>query len=238
MNEETGDIQAVSAAPEAVQQEQAAVEQTAPATPDYQKELETAKAELEKERALRLQHERGNSRLADSLKTINKLSAKMEKLEKMIELDRDVQSGRIDEATRNQRLNQIDQERQQSEFKETIEQNQQRYLQTIGNAFKRGNIQPNSEEGLKVKLLVDQGDFAGAIDLANELALDNTKKSVPSEKEIEQRILERLKKSPAMQVSQASPGASVSSADEIIKRYAEGDRSITTEQYEKAKQSL
>ena len=57
-------------------------------------------------------------------------------------------------------------------------------------------------------------------------------------KQVGQEVHEQMKKSPAYKVDTAQPTAAISTARDIVKRYAEGDRNVSPEEYAKAMQKI
>jgi len=224
------------ASPEPVTQPGAA---PAPEPKDLVAELEQTKAALEEARKVSQGHERAVSRLANEKSQLEqKLVAKLETLERKTELSNALQSGRIDEATYNNEVAKI-QQAQQTQIAQTVREDEKREaLESIAEAFKDAGIDPNSTdpEVLKVRETFEEAwgggkSLVSAVRLAEKLARDTFKKKAPSEKDIEKRVLEGLKRTPAYQVSTAAPDAVASSTKEMRRKYAQGE--ISTEEYDR-----
>ena len=226
-------------------QDQPQSEPSKETAPEPQQSIDELKAQIESERKLREKAEqerqgyaRAVNRLQKEKDQLSNVDQKIERLEKQLELSRRVQSGQIDESQMNQELNRFDQEKQKTEYDNTINQSQRNVIQNIAKAFKRGGIQPNSEQGLQVKALIEEGNFVDALDLANELAFESVKKSVPDEtairKRIEAELHEAKKKSPALDVEMAKPSSISFSDEEFLTGWGEGSIPATPQNLKRA----
>lgn len=197
------------------------------------------KAELEQEKLIRLSHERGNSKLADEMRSIKSVAAKWDSFEEIYKLDRQLQTGAIDQESYNAKVGDIDKRRQTALYQEQITLTAGKVKEATFEALQEAGLDPNSNDP-DVTALRDEfqqtiksgGDINEIGYKAYKLALKKVKSAMPSDKDIEARVQEKLKQSPQMKVSTSSPEGISTSKQETIARYARGEG--THEEYLKA----
>jgi len=202
-------------------------------------ELEETKAALVEAQKTAAGHERAVSRLSNEKSNLeSKLVTKIDTLGQEFKLSQALQSGKIDESTYNNEVAKIYQTQQTQIAQSAREGDKQEALESIAEAFKDAGIDPNSTdpEVLNVRRSFEEAwgggkSLVSAVRLAEKLAREKVRKSVPSEKDIDKKVQEALKRTPAYQVSNASPDAISSSQKELRRKYGQGE--ISTEEYQK-----
>lgn len=201
-----------------------------------------AAAELEKERTLRLAHERAVSKAQQEKTRLEDVVAKINDLDKKLELNQKLQSGEIDANQYRQTIAEMQTQRQTAASQSVINTVQQRAVMEIKASLDEAGININDPAVLeKVKPLVEEGDFVGAVKAAERLARDKVTPKVDEAeitKRIKAQILEETKGNPAFKSVNAKPEAKGSTPKEILARAAAGDGSVTRQMYEEAKSKL
>ncbi len=168
-------------------------------------------------------------------------------LDKKLGILAKAQAGTLDESqgSVDQQIARIDaehaQKRQSLVVKSQYEQHVKESLATVKDILADAGLNPDSDtpEVKEVQKAwseaVEKGTrLDSVIAKATKVAMAKVKSSQPSEEQVKQKVLEDFKKSSAVKVETGGPSAQSSSRTEILRKYSEGDKSVTRKMYEEA----
>lgn len=220
-------------------------------------EYDALKSELEDVKQKRAEADRAITRLSQERpgQNVDGLAAQLEHLDKKLDLYSQQQGGQLNETagTFEQQKAALDanyaQKSQAIGHKQEYQIHTQQALETIRGNLQSIGLDPDGTADEVAQLqqaftdAANKGERMDAVvQQSFKVATDKLKTSetdrVKMKEEVRKELLEEQKGDASLKVDTGGPTAASGGAQETIRRYAEGDRSISRSDYEKAMSSL